>query len=318
MQKTPIFYRDRPASMDPLSEVLSLVNSQDSSFGALKTGGDWALRFPAPEGVKFNVVVRGACLLATDGMEEPIRLEAGDCFLVSCRSPLLVGSDLSLPAADATLLYRDAPDGVAHYGESEDCFLIGGRFAFGEEANLLFDGLPPVTVVKSDSDQASVLSWALHRLAHEFSCPSPGSALIAHHLGHIMLAQVLRLYLAGKGSDTPSWLLALSDPRIGAAIRAIHAEPAKVWTVERLADVAGTSRSTLALRFKQTAGLAPLEYVSHWRMQLAARALRDSKATTSSIAQTLGYGSDSAFSNAFKRIMKCSPRDYRSRQASRA
>ncbi|WP_134512438.1 cupin domain-containing protein, partial [Pseudomonas aeruginosa] len=95
--------------MDPLSEVLSLVNSQDSSFGALKTGGDWALRFPAPEGVKFNVVVRGACLLATDGMEEPIRLEAGDCFLVSCRSPLLVGSDLSLPAADATLLYRDAP-----------------------------------------------------------------------------------------------------------------------------------------------------------------------------------------------------------------
>ena len=92
-----------------------------------------------------------------------------------------------------------------------------------------------------------------------------------------MLAQVLRLYLAGEGSDTPSWLLALSDPRIGAAIRAIHAEPAKVWTVERLADVAGTSRSTLALRFKQTAGLAPLEYVSHWRMQLAARALRDSK-----------------------------------------
>ncbi|MDF5921854.1 cupin domain-containing protein [Pseudomonas aeruginosa] len=83
--------------MDPLSEVLSLVNSQDSSFGALKTGGDWALRFPAPEGVKFNVVVRGACLLATDGMEEPIRLEAGDCFLVSCRSPLLVGSDLSFP-----------------------------------------------------------------------------------------------------------------------------------------------------------------------------------------------------------------------------
>ncbi|MFX5476436.1 cupin domain-containing protein, partial [Acinetobacter baumannii] len=82
--------------------------------------------------------------------------------------------------------------------------------------------------MKSDSDQASVLSWALHRLAHEFSCPSPGSALIAHHLGHIMLAQVLRLYLAGKGSDTPSWLLALSDPRIGAAIRAIHAEPAKV------------------------------------------------------------------------------------------
>ncbi|MDF5996628.1 helix-turn-helix transcriptional regulator [Pseudomonas aeruginosa] len=80
----------------------------------------------------------------------------------------------------------------------------------------------------------------------------------------------------------------------------------------------GTSRSTLALRFKQTAGLAPLEYVSHWRMQLAARALRDSKATISSIAQTLGYGSDSAFSNAFKRIMKCSPRDYRSRQASRA
>ncbi|MGA4815705.1 helix-turn-helix domain-containing protein [Pseudomonas aeruginosa] len=147
-----------------------------------------------------------------------------------------------------------------------------------------------------------------------FPARHPGSALIAHHLGHIMLAQVLRLYLAGKGSDTPSWLLALSDPRIGAAIRAIHAEPAKVWTVERLADVAGTSRSTLALRFEANRGTGAAGICIALAYAIGGSRPARQQSDDFSIAQTLGYGSDSAFSNAFKRIMKCSPRDYRSRR----
>lgn len=304
----------RVLAMDPLSEVLSLLSNQTSFFGGLKAGGNWAIRFPAPDNIKFNAVVQGACWLAVEGMEQPIWLEAGDCFLLSRGRPVVVGSDLALPTIDAEELYRNAVHGVAHYGDVEDCFLIGGRFTFGDDADILFDSLPPILVIKSDSDQATVLRWALRELVQELSSPSPGSALMAQNLGHIMLVQALRIYLAQEGSAAPGWLLALSEPRIGTVIQAIHADPGKRWTLEKLAELAGVSRSTLALRFKQVAGLPPLEYVSRWRMQLAARSLRGGQLTVSSIAQTLGYESDSAFSNAFKRIMKCSPKDYRARQ----
>jgi AraC-like DNA-binding protein len=303
--------------MDPLSEVLSLLNNQTLFFGGLKTGGDWAIRFPAPDSMKFNAVVKGFCWLAVEGMEHPVRLEEGDCFLVSRGRPVVVGSDLSLPVTDAEDIYRDAVDGMAHHGDSDDCFLIGGRFSFGDEADILLDSLPMIVVVKRDSEQAAVLQWALRQLAHELSTSVPGSASVAQHLGHIMLVQVLRIYLAQERGNTPSWLAALSEPRIGAVIQAVHANPAKRWTVEDLAEVACISRSTLALRFKQVAGVPPLEYVSRWRMHLAARSLRKSQLPISSIAQTLGYESDSAFSSAFKRIMKCSPKDYRAKHMNR-
>ncbi|MFT4066339.1 MAG: AraC family transcriptional regulator [Paraburkholderia sp.] len=302
--------------MDPLSEVLSLLSTQSSVFAGLKAGGDWAIDFPAPDGIKFNAIVEGTCWLTVEDVEQPVRLEAGDCFLLSRKRAFSLRSDLALPTIHSDEIYRYAVNGIAHCGAADAFFLIGGRFAFGEEASLLFDGLPPVAVVKSGSDQASVLSWALQRVAHELATPSPGHSIVVQHLGHIMLVQVLRLYLAQEGNSTPSWLLAVSDPRIGAAIQAIHADPARPWTVVDLAKVAGVSRSTLALRFRQKAGLPPLEYVSRWRMQLATRSLKNNHATISSIAQKLGYDSDSAFSHAFKRIMKCSPREYREKLAS--
>ncbi|MBD1554451.1 AraC family transcriptional regulator [Pseudomonas typographi] len=300
--------------MDPLSEMLALLGTQSSVFAGLKAGGPWALDFPPPEGIKFNAVVHGTCELSVDGEQQPIPLKAGDCFLLSRQRAFSLGSDLALPAVNCETVYRHAVNGIAHCGNAGEFFLIGGRFAFGEEAALLFDALPAVAVIKHGSEQASVLRWALERLAHELTQPSPGSSLMVQHFGHIMLVQVLRIYLAQEASGPPSWLLALSDPRLGSVLQAIHAAPARRWTVEDLAQVAGVSRSTLALKFKQKAGASPLEYVLRWRMQLATRALRNSQVTISSIAQKLGYDSDSAFSNAFKRIMNCSPREYRKRQ----
>lgn len=312
MQQSPIFYRDRPGTrMDPLSEVLSLLSTESSFFAGLKAGGAWAIDFPPPDGIKFNAIVQGKCWLVVEGEKRPIQLEARDCFLLSRKRAFSLGSDLALTAVKSETIYCQAINGIARCGSADAFFLIGGRFAFGEEAGLLFDALPPVAVIKGGSEQASVLSWALERLAHELTSPSPGSSLVVRHLGHLMLVQVLRIYLAQEGNSTPSWLLALSDPRVGSVIQAIHADPARRWTVDDLAEVAGVSRSTLALRFKQKAGSGPLEYVLRWRMQLATRALRSNHVTISSIAQKLGYDSDSAFSNAFKRIVKCSPREYR-------
>lgn len=302
--------------MDPLSEALSLLRTESSFFAGLKAGSEWAIEFPAPEGIKFNAVVEGGCWLTVEGVEKPIRLEAGDCFLLAHKRRFSLRSDLTLPAIHADEIYRRTVNGIASFGTADAAFLIGGRFAYGEEASLLLSGLPPVAIIRNGSGQASVLSWALQLLAHELANPSPGNSIVVEHLGHIMLVQILRLYPAQEGNDTPSWLLALSDPQIGAVIQAVHADPSKPWTVEGLAKIVSVSRSTLALRFKQKSGLAPLEYVGLWRMQLAAKLLRSGNDTISSIAQELGYDSDSAFSHAFKRTMKCSPREYREQQSS--
>lgn len=317
MYQSPTVCRDRPKPMDPLSEALSLLNTRSSLFAGLKAGGDWAIDFPPPEGVKFNAILEGTCWIMVEGVEQPIQLEAGDCFLLPRKRAFSLRSDLSLPAIHSDAIYRHAVNGVAICGTAEEFFLIGGRFDFGEEARLLFDGLPAVAVIKSGSDQASVLNWALRRMAHELTNPSLGNSIVVQHLGHIMLVQVLRMYSIQEGNSAPSWLVAISDPRIGATIQAIHADPARSWTVENLAKIAGVSRSTFALRFKQKSGVTPLEYVLRWRMQLAARFLNtNNHVTISSTAQKLGYDSDSAFSHAFKRVMGCSPREYRERAAS--
>lgn len=301
--------------MDPLSEVLSLLNTRSSYFAGLKAGGDWAIRFPPPEGIKFNAVVQGACWLTVEGVDRPVPLRAGDCFLLTQARGFSLGSDPLLERVDASEVYRHTSHGVAHHGQGVDFFLIGGRFTFGDEAALLVGGLPPVIVVNGSTDEASVLHWALQRLAQELSSTSPGASLMTQHLGHMMFVQVLRLYLAADEQRPAGWLLALSDPRMGAAIHAVHAQPARRWTVDELAAVAGVSRSTFALHFKQKVGLGPLEYVLRWRMQLATRELRHRDASISAIAESLGYESDSAFSNAFKRIVACSPRQYRERHA---
>jgi len=141
--------------------------------------------------------------------------------------------------------------------------------------------------------------------------------MMAQQLGNIMLIQVLRQYLGTEQNSSAGWLFALSDSRVNRALEAIHSDPSRRWSVQQLADVAGVSRSTFALNFKQKVGFGPLEYLLRWRMQLASRRLVASNVTISSVAQSLGYDSDSAFSSAFKRVMACSPREYREKQQSR-
>ena len=302
--------------MDLLSEVLSLFDTRSSHFAGLRAGGDWAIDFPPPDGIKFNAVREGSCWLSVAGKDDAVQLQAGDCFLLAPGRAFTLASTPGWPPADALQVYRHAEHGVAHHGADEkDFFLIGGRFAFGEEAAILLDCLPPLIHVRAGTDQAGVLHWTLQRLAQELQDTAPGAALMTRHLGHMMLLQVLRQYLAAQTAQPAGWLFALADPRLRAAIEAMHAQPARRWTLAQLAAVAAQSRSAFALHFKTRVGVAPLEYLLRWRMRLATRRLKDSNATITAIAQALGYESDSAFSHAFKRVMACSPRQYRQQHA---
>jgi AraC-like DNA-binding protein len=140
--------------------------------------------------------------------------------------------------------------------------------------------------------------------------PQPGASLVAQDLAHMMLVQALRLHLAEGLKGGVGWLFALADKQMSAAIHSIHDAPAQRWTLQSLAQSAGMSRSTFALKFKQTVGASPMEYLTRWRMLLAGDKLVNASDPVSVIAVAVGYESESAFSTAFRRVMGCSPRQY--------
>jgi AraC-like DNA-binding protein len=277
----------------------------------LDAGGDWAIRFPGPDGIKFNTILRGACWLAVDG-DTPHRIEQGDCFLLTQGRSFTLTSDLGLEPIEARVIYERAGNDVAVCNRGGDFFLIGGCYRFASnQAHILFGALPPVVHIRKDRAQASVLHWSLEQLAAEVRERLPGGTLVAEHLAHIMLVQVLRLYLEEQDGTRASWLFALADRRIGPVLHAMHADPSHRWTLQDLASLARMSRSTLAEKFKQVVGCAPLKYLAQWRAFVACNRLRQSNDSLASIAVSLGYESPSAFSAAFKRIMQISPGEYR-------
>ena len=144
----------------------------------------------------------------------------------------------------------------------------------------------------------------------ELRDPQPGGYLIAQQLTYMMLVQALRLHLAEQANGSVGWLFALADKQISAAMSCIHNEPARRWTLQQLAEQAGMSRSSFAVKFKEAVGSSPMEYLTRWRMLLAADKLSNSTDPVSAIALSLGYESEIAFSTAFKREMGCSPRQY--------
>ena len=297
--------------MDALSDVLSLLKPQTPMCGGTDQGGDWSIRFGPYEGLKFHAIITGACWLAVDGVPEPVRVSAGDGYLLPRGRPFQIASDLSLPPADASTVYHPPMNGaIRTINGGGDCLGVGCHFTFaGTRADILLGVLPPTVLIQQDADKAA-LRWSLEQMMREFREPRPGGLLVIQHLAQMMLIQAIRAYLAEGLEAGVGWLFALADPAIGGSINAMHQDPGHPWTVQNLADRAGLSRSTFALRFKETVGASPLDYLTRWRMLLAGDKLTDSSDPIATIALTVGYESESAFSTAFKRVMGCSPRQY--------
>ena len=297
--------------MDPLSDVLSLLRPRSFMSGGVDHGGDWAISFGKHEGIKFQAIISGGCWLAMEGMDEPIRVSAGDCYLLPHGRPFRLASDLSLPAVDGfstiglPLMGRTR---VLNGGGS--CASIGGHFSFeGRHAEILLASLPPIVHLRSESDKAA-MRWSVERLMLELREPQPGGEIIAQQLATMLLVQALRLHLNDDTGRGVGWLFALADRQMSAAMTAMHAEPGKRWTIASLAERAAMSRSTFALKFKRIVGASPMDYLTRWRMILAADRLANSGEPISRLAPALGYESESAFSTAFKRVMGCAPRNY--------
>lgn len=295
--------------VDPLSEALSLLDMRSARCTRLEAGGAWALRFPAKPALKFVAVLRGQCWITLQD-EQPYRLEAGDTFLLTNAPPYVIANDPRKLPEDGIALFDWAHSDVAHYGGAETV-LLGGAFVFhAGNAQLLLDALPPLIHIPAQDPAAAVLRGTLEILDGEIRSTRIGSSLITHRLADILLVQALRGYVALHGNDGTGWIGALADRKIGAALSLMHGDIGHRWTVGELASAVGMSRSGFALRFKDLVGAPPLDYLLRWRMQVAREALRRNEGSVASLAAQLGYASESAFGNAFKRVLGRAPKRY--------
>ncbi len=302
--------------MDPLSDVLALLRLRSYGARAFSGGGELSLSFTAHAGMKLCALVSGDCWLSVSGVAEPIHMREGDCLLLPTGQAFVAATDLALEPVDAATIFAASNDsGPITYQGGGHLIAIIGHFALAtEHAALLRGALPPVIHIREDADKA-MLRWCLERMTLELTMVQPGSVLVAQQLATMMLVQVLRLHMVAAGTEATGWLAALTDQRLAPAICAMYERPDKRWTVEALAKRAGMSRTSFAVRFKQVAGASPMDYLTCWRMLLAADRLKNSGDPVSAIALSLGYESESAFSAAFKRVMGRSPRQYGRNQA---
>jgi len=297
---------------DPFSDILKLTNAETVVSGGFTAGGSWAIRFPAPDKIKFFALVKGNCWLRIESEQAPIRVEAGDVFLLSAQRSFVLASDLAIAPVDATGLFTGTVYRTAKLGHGEDCIQIGGHVRLDPATGwLLADVLPPLIHVKATSQQATVLRWLLDQLISERAAELPGSSLASAQLAQLLFVQILRAHMEASGPLATGWLRAVADDRLAPALRLMHGDPGRAWQLEELAKAAAMSRTTFAQHFKTVAGISPLAYLTKWRMRLAERALREESIPVSALAGELGYTSESAFSNAFKRVTGNAPKRYR-------
>jgi AraC-like DNA-binding protein len=305
---------DLSKNAEPLSQALMKLVLEGTRNAALDAGGEWAVEFPAKQGFTLILIQKGECWLSIDGRD--LRLRSGDCLLITGGRDFCLSKNLApkrkLHAYD---LFSKARGGIAMCNGGGDFFSVGIEFKFrGHLPQILFGQLPPVIHVLADSDQAAVLRWSFDRFGAEFRGNSVGKPLMLNHLAPIMLLQTIRIYLDSAKQDN-NWLVALSDPKLSKAIEAMHSDYKSGWSLERLAQTAGMSRSGFAQTFKKKIGIAPMDYLTNWRMQIACELLRSGNASLLATANSIGYGSESAFSVAFKKILKCRPGFYQKNYA---
>jgi AraC-like DNA-binding protein len=295
---------------DPISEVLRLADVESVVSGGFTAGGDWAMRFPPPDKLKFFAALRGGCWLRVDD-GEAVRMEAGDVVLLIAARGFVLASDLTLPPMDAREVFAGRTSPIVTLGEGDDVLQIGGHVRLHPTyAPMLQEALPPMIHVRGSAPEALIMRWILDRMVEESRGSLPGSGMARTQLAHLLFVQILRAYLSTGGPLQAGWLRAAADPRLSVALRMMHGEPGKAWRLDQLASAAAMSRTVFASQFKAAAGMAPLAYLARWRMRLAERALRQGDVPVVVLARDLGYASESAFSHAFKRIVGVSPSRY--------
>lgn len=306
--------------MDILSDILSLLKLQGTLYFRTSFTSPWGVTVPAFEHVaRFHFVHRGRCFAHVDGVDAPVPMEQGDLVIITRGAGHTLCCDVKNKAGTPLeQVVRESGfdgTGVLVYGDPDsdlETQLICGHCAFDAEArHPLLDAVPPVIHIRNNGDATqSWLESTLRVIGAEAGRGEPGGDLITIKLTEIIFAQALRTYLSTQGKDRTVFA-AIANPQIRRALTAIHADPARSWSVDALAQEAGLSRTSFAGQFKALMSQTPHSYITAWRMQLARGLLVETVLPMIEIAERSGYGSEAAFSRVFKKQFGVPPAKYR-------
>jgi AraC-like DNA-binding protein len=264
----------------------------------------------------FHLISAGECSIELANGERR-KISAGDILLMPFADThkFWNGQPAELAAADDVV--RPGPIkgmwNINHGGGGQETRMVCG---FIESTEFLltpvFRTLPPLLIDRTEDDQVSALiASTVRQILAMTETAAPGTELMLGRLMELLFVEVLRRYATSLPASAKGWFAALNDPIVGRALQFLHRDPARRWTVEDLAQEAGASRTVLAERFHAVLGQAPIEYVTSWRMQLAAERIRATKDSLAVIAADVGYDSEAAFNRAFKRVTGVTPGRWR-------
>ncbi len=293
--------------LDPLSEVVTLLRPRTVFTKGISGAGRWGVRYADFGQPSFCTVIEGSCLLAVDG-EEPVTLLAGDFVLLPATPGFTISGFEPAPLTAIDPKTMPAPAEEVRHGDPEgdpDVRLLGGYFVFDSpDVDLLVPLLPPLVHLRG----AERLATLTRLVGEEALDAMAGRDLVLSRLVEVLLIEALR---AAQGEGAPPGLLrGLGEARLASALRQLHGDPARPWTVGALAKDAGMSRSVFFDRFTRVLGIPPMEYLLRWRMALARDLLRAGRIGLAEVAERVGYGSSSAFSVAFSRHTGVTPGRY--------
>lgn len=313
--------------MDILSEVLQLVRLNGAVLFRAELSAPWcvqapsgevlasALPGPASHAITFHVVLDGEFTVACE-RGAPLRLRSGEAVVLAHGDPHRFGDELSPRPVPVTELFEGRPVsrlrnlryGGGGAGTRILCGFLGcERAAFAP----LFAALPAMFKVDFGPGRTPPLAPLLDWAEREAVERRAGAAGVRVKMAELLFVEALRRHIDALPADGHGWLAALRDPVLGRALALLHECPARHWDVCALAHESAVSRSALADRFVRVIGESPMHYLAHWRMQLAARQLRESHDSVEAVAAAVGYESTAAFQRAFKRWMGATPAQWR-------
>lgn len=294
---------------DPWADVLGDLEMTGVFYATARLRAPWGMDLPAlPHTAIFHLLVAGEAVVEVDG--EVHGLVPGDLLVVPHGTGHRV---LSTPDAAAIGLWDierevsgERYERLVIDGGGNPTSLVCGAVGFADPGvGRLLASLPAAlraarTGDVRGSDDGAWLRAAVDAIGREALDPRPGTDVVTARLADVVLVHAIRGWLQSE-EPASGWIAALRDPTLGPVLRAVHADPAAPWTLESLAAEARLSRSAFSERFTAVVGEPPMAYVTGWRLDLAARRLREPGASVAAVARATGYDSGPGFHRAFVR-----------------
>lgn len=312
--------------MDPLGDLLDGVRARTAAFCQTALEPPWALRIADRAPLALASALRGHAWIVPDH-DEPTLIRTGDVAIVQGPEPYTVADHPDTRPShvvnpDNRVTTIDGLDVTAEIQFSANASALNSRAGGAENSAVVASGtyqissqvtgrllaaLPKVIRVPHEDVRSPIMDM----LAVEVGRDEPGQQVVLDRLLDLALVATLRAWFARPAADPPGWYRAHGDPLVGPALRLIHDDPARPWTVATLAATTGSSRAAFARRFTALVGQPPMAYLTHWRLDLAAEALSNTDATVASVARLVGYANAFAFTVAFKRVRGITPHQHR-------